>query len=131
MKFSLGENALGPAAPSLLNSVSEPVVVSTPKITGARLPLPTSRKLPAVGSDKVKGKTISDVIGGPAELNAPLGKILNTDREPLKLPWVHPTKSKLEEAEAATEEGGPSAANGEPGTDARVPSERILIAYTF
>ena len=114
----------------MLDSVSEPVVLSTLKIR-PELALSTSKKSPAVGADKVEGKTILDVIGGPAELNAPPGKILNIDRDPLMEVLIQPTKSKLEEAETVTETGGPSAANGEPGIGAIVPSETMRIAYTL
>jgi hypothetical protein len=112
-------------------SVSPPVAVSTPKMTGLKLPLFTSRKLPLAVSDRVKGRTMSDVIGGPAELNDPLAEILKTDSDPLMSPVTQATKTKPEEAEAATAAGEPLAANGEPGTDAMVPSEEIVITFTL
>ncbi len=74
---------------------------------------------------------MSDVIGGPMELNVPLAEILKTDSPPLKLPVSQATKTKPEEAEAATAAGGPLATNGEPDTGAIVPSEKIVMTFTL
>jgi hypothetical protein len=111
----------------LVNSETDPVVVFTLKMTGLKLPLPTSKKLPLLVRDKVKGSTMPVVVGGPMELNAPLAEIVNADKDPFKSPVLEATKTKFEEADATTASAGPFAANGEPGTDSTLPSERIVI----